>query len=159
MGPRPLCGSQNTARYSPCQPSCAVLLHAMASVDERAKDTSREGWFGRACGLCSPARVLPTPCKTSARLGCSAASLLQTRVLTINGRGMRDDEVRGAQFGRERCPGDCTMLPALEYPQADDEVAGLLHGAGERLLSAHDLRQRRLAALDLLLQGEAGATA
>ena len=51
------------------------------------------------------------------------------------------------------------MLPALEYPQADDEVAGLLHGAGERLLSSHDLRQRRLAALDLLLQGEAGAAA
>jgi hypothetical protein len=52
------------------------------------------------------------------------------------------------------------MLPALEYPQADDEVAGLLHGAGERLLTSHDLlRQRRLAALDLLLQGEAGAAA
>jgi hypothetical protein len=51
------------------------------------------------------------------------------------------------------------MLPALEYPQADDEVAGLLQGAGERLLTSHDLRQRRLAALDLLLQGEAGAAA
>jgi hypothetical protein len=50
------------------------------------------------------------------------------------------------------------MLPAIEYPQADDEVAGLLHGAGERLLASHDLlRQRHLAALDLLLQGEAGA--
>ena len=52
------------------------------------------------------------------------------------------------------------MLPALEYPQADDEVAGLLHGAGERLLASHDLlRQRRFAALDLLLQGEAEAPA
>ena len=51
------------------------------------------------------------------------------------------------------------MLPALEYPQADDEVAGLLHGAGERLLTSHDLRQHRLAALDLLLQGEARAAA
>jgi geranylgeranyl pyrophosphate synthase len=37
-------------------------------------------------------------------------------------------------------------------------VAGLLHGAGERLLASHDLlRQRHLAALDLLLQGEAEA--
>ena len=51
------------------------------------------------------------------------------------------------------------MLPALEYPQADDEVAGLLHGAGERLLPSHDLRQHRLAALDLLLQGDDGAAA
>jgi hypothetical protein len=50
------------------------------------------------------------------------------------------------------------MVPALDYPQADDEVAGLLHGAGERLLTSHDRRQRRLAALDLL-QGEAGAAA
>jgi hypothetical protein len=51
------------------------------------------------------------------------------------------------------------MVPALESPQADDEVAGLLHGAGERLLTSHDRRQRRLAALDLLLQGEAAAAA
>jgi hypothetical protein len=52
------------------------------------------------------------------------------------------------------------MLPALEWPQADDEVASLLHGAGERLLTSHDLlRQRQLAALDLLLQGETGAPA
>jgi hypothetical protein len=51
------------------------------------------------------------------------------------------------------------MVPALEYPQADDEVADLLRGAGERLLTSHDRRQRRLAALDLLLQGEAGAAA
>jgi hypothetical protein len=52
------------------------------------------------------------------------------------------------------------MLPALEYPRADDEVAGLLHGAGERLLTSHDLlQQRRPAALDLLLQGGAGAAA
>ena len=52
------------------------------------------------------------------------------------------------------------MLPALEWSQTDDEVAGLLHGAGERLLVSHDLlRQRHLAALDLLLQGEAGAPA
>jgi hypothetical protein len=51
------------------------------------------------------------------------------------------------------------MLPALEYPQADDEVAGLLHGAGKRLLTSHDLRQHRLAALDLLLQGDDGAAA
>src|SRR5438067_1071120 len=51
------------------------------------------------------------------------------------------------------------MVPALESPQAGDEVAGLLHGAGERLLTSHDRRQRRLAALDLLLQGKAAAAA
>ena len=52
------------------------------------------------------------------------------------------------------------MLPAPGWPQADHEVASLLQGAGQRLLASHDqLRQRHPAALDLLLQGEAGAPA
>ena len=50
------------------------------------------------------------------------------------------------------------MLLTPGYPKADEEVAGLLHGAGERLLAAHDLPwQRHRAALDLLLRGDAGA--
>ena len=50
------------------------------------------------------------------------------------------------------------MVPAPGCSQADAEVAGLLHGAGERLLASHDLlRQRHRAALDLLLRGDAGA--
>jgi hypothetical protein len=52
------------------------------------------------------------------------------------------------------------MVPVLEYPQVDEEVAGLLHGAGARLLASHDLlRQRHLAALDLLRRREPGAPA
>src|SRR6266566_2134865 len=59
---------------------------------------------------------------------------------------------------REGCHGGCTMVPAPGCSQADAEVAGLLHGAGERLLASHDLlRQRHPAALDLLLRGDAGA--
>src|SRR5437764_1570258 len=52
------------------------------------------------------------------------------------------------------------MLPTRGVPQADKEVAALLHGAAERLLASHDLlRQRHFSALDVLLRGGIGAQA